>query len=119
MTRLDWLVIVAALLLLPALYTSFWGNGKRGEFARIQVGKQAAQLISLQKTGNYRFDGPLGTSVIEVRDGRIRFVESPCNGKQCIHSGWLGKDGEFAACLPNLISITVSDRNPRFDSINF
>jgi hypothetical protein len=119
MTRLDWLVVMVALLVLPALYSSFWGNGNRGEFARIQVGKQTPQLVSLQDNRNYRFKGPLGTSVIEVHDGRIRFIESPCTGKQCIHSGWLGNDGEFAACLPNLISITVSDRNPRFDSINF
>jgi hypothetical protein len=54
-----------------------------------------------------------------VHDGRIRFVASPCTGKQCIHSGWLDNDGEFAACLPNLISITITGRNPRFDSINF
>lgn len=119
MTPLDWLVIASAALLLPWLYSNLWGNGSRGEFARIQVGNETPQVISLQQDQRFRFHGPLGTSVIEVHDGRIRFVESPCTGKQCIHSGWLGSDGEFAACLPNLISITVSGRNPRFDSINF
>jgi len=119
MTRADWVVIGIAVLILPWLYTHLWGNGSKGEFARIQVGRETPQVISLQRDQHLRLQGPLGTSVIEVHDGRIRFVDSPCTGKQCIHSGWLGHDGEFAACLPNLISITITGRNPQFDSINF
>jgi len=118
-TRADIIVVCVAILMLPWLYQHFWGDGSRGEIARVQVAGQAPLLIPLHRSQRYTFDGPLGTSVIEVRDGRIRFVESPCRNKLCIHSGWLQRNSEFAACLPNLVSITIAGHNPRFDSINF
>jgi len=118
-TRGDIIIVTVLVLILPWLYVSFWGSGSQGEVARIQVGEQSPTLIPLQIAKTYTFKGPLGNSIIEVNNGHIRFIKSPCNGKQCIHSGWLGKDGDFAACLPNLISITISGSNPRFDSINF
>lgn len=118
-TTADILVISATLLLLPWLYFHFWGNGTQGETARIQVADNSPLLVSLKNTHRYNIEGPLGNSIIEVRDGRIRFVQSPCRNQLCVHSGWLHRDAEFAACLPNLISITVAGRNPRFDSINF
>ena len=119
MTKSDIVFVGIAIMLLPWLYIAFWGDGNSGELARIQVGKQTPVLISLQTAQRYTFAGPLGNSIIEVKDGRIRFISSPCKGKQCIHSGWLSKNGDFAACLPNLMSITVSGHHPRFDSINF
>ena len=118
-TRADIIVICAAVLVLPVLYSHFWGDGSRGEIARIQVADHEPLIIPLQRSQRYTIEGPLGSSIIEVLDGRIRFTKSPCRNKLCIHSGWLQRDAEFAACLPNLISITVSGRNPRFDSINF
>jgi len=119
LTSADIIVICAALVLLPWLYSHFWGDGSQGETARIQVADQTPMIIPLQHSQRYTFDGPLGSSIIEVQDGRIRFVESPCRNQLCVHSGWLQNDAEFAACLPNLISITIAGRNPRFDSINF
>jgi hypothetical protein len=118
-TKADSIVICVAVLMLPWLYSHFWGDGSQGESARIQVAGQAPLLIPLQRSQRYTIDGPLGTSIIEVQDGRIRFAKSPCRNQLCVHSGWLQRDAEFTACLPNLISITVSGRNPRFDSINF
>jgi len=118
-TRADIIIISIAILILPWLYLHFWGDGSQGEIARIQVANQTPRLIPLHRSQRYPIDGPLGTSIIEVQNGRIRFIESPCRNKLCIHSGWLQRDAEFAACLPNLISITIAGRNPRFDSINF
>jgi len=118
-TKADIVIICAALLVLPLLYTQFWGNGSQGEIARVQVAGHEPLQIPLQRSQRYTIKGPLGASIIEVDEGRIRFVSSPCRNKLCIHSGWLQHDADFAACLPNLISITVSGRNPRFDSINF
>ena len=63
--------------------------------------------------------GPLGVSIIEIKELRARFLESPCKGQQCVHSGWLETAGELTACLPNRISIQLLGRHPRFDAVNF
>jgi hypothetical protein len=119
MTRADYIVLIGALLLLPWLYASFWQRGGIGEEARI-VGADGKEIIaSLREDRELRLSGPLGTSVIEIRDGRVRFVSSPCHGQLCVHAGWLHFGGEFTACLPNRVSVAVVGRELRYDTINF
>ncbi|MEW6353387.1 MAG: NusG domain II-containing protein [Pseudomonadota bacterium] len=119
MTRADLLAIVLAVALLPYLYFTYWGDGARGEQARILVGGKPFAVISLAHDQRLSVPGTLGESTLEIHDGKIRFADSPCRGKQCVHSGWLELSGEFTACLPNRISVQVLGREPRFDSINF
>ena len=119
MTRADWIVLLLAITLLPTLYLHYWGG--QGPATAVRISANDQQDITLPLSDNRRLSvhGPLGDSVIEIHNGRVRFVSSPCRGKQCIHSGWLSHSGELAACLPNGIMVSVIGRKPRFDSINF
>ena len=117
--RADYIVVLFALLLLPYLYITYWGNGSYGEQVVIRAANQPPQYYSLYDNRQVTVDGPLGKSVIEIKDGQVRFIESPCENKLCILSGWLRHDGELAACLPNGISVKVVGRDDRFDAINF
>ena len=47
--------------------------------------------------------------LLEIRDHRICFQHSDCPDKICIHNGWLGREGEQAACLPNRVSVILTD----------
>lgn len=76
-------------------------------------------LFSLRDTRDIRIAGPLGETLITIRKGQARFVSSPCAQKQCIHSGWLKRNGDFAACLPNRVSLFIAGREGAFDAINF
>lgn len=120
MTKADTVTLVCAIALLPYLYLHYWGTSTAvADVAVIQSGTDNAVEIPLETDQRLNIAGPLGDTVIEVDQGRVRFVKSPCRGKQCIHSGWLHKSGEFAACLPNKISLAVTGKIPRFDAINF
>ncbi len=119
MTRADFIVTLGAVALLPFLYVASWGNGARGEQARILVGGKEYARVPLYQAQRLEIPGALGVSVLEIKDGKIRFIASPCRGKQCVHSGWLALSGEFAACLPNRISVHVAGREPRYDAVNF
>lgn len=118
-TRADAVVLIAALALLAFLYTKFWGDATRGEQARILVGGKEFSVVSLYQDQHLNIPGTLGVSVLEIHAGRIRFADSPCHGKQCVHTSWIALGGEVAACLPNRISVQVIGREPRFDAINF
>lgn len=63
--------------------------------------------------------GPRGETVIEIRDGRVRVLRSPCRQKLCIRAGWLETAGDAAACVPNRVSVLLLGGDPRFDAINF
>ncbi|HLA74843.1 MAG TPA: NusG domain II-containing protein [Gammaproteobacteria bacterium] len=118
-TRADLVILALTLALLPYLYISYWGDAVQGEQARILVAGKEFAVVSLHDEQRLSVPGALGSSVLEIRAGKVRFADSPCHGKQCVHSGWLALGGEFAACLPNRISVQVVGREPRFDTINF
>jgi hypothetical protein len=117
--RGDWLVVLAVAVLLPALYATFWYDGGRGLEARILLNGKPWARLDLFQDQDLKVRGPLGISHIQVRDGAVRFVDSPCPTHQCVHQGWLKEGGEVAVCLPNHISVQVLGSNPRFDTMNF
>ncbi len=119
MTPADRIVIILALLTLPFLYAHFWGGKQVGEMAKIRVSDGPELLIPLNQNKVFTVTGPLGESTLEVLDGEIRFMQSPCQGKQCVNSGWLQASGAFTACLPNRISLYITGDGDTFDTINF
>jgi hypothetical protein len=119
MTRGDHIVIASAFILLIFLYFTYWHGSWRGAQAAVMVNGAHWSNIELAYDQFIKVPGYLGNSTLEVHDGRIRFVASPCDTKQCIHQGWLSDGGEMAACLPNRVSVQILSGDPRFDSINF
>ena len=119
MTRADWIVLLCLLAVQPWLYAHFWGERGTADMVVISAPGHAPLELSLHRDRQLRVAGPLGDSVLEVKDGRIRFVDSPCRGKQCVHSGWLARAGDFAACLPNRVSVTVVGAAARYDAVNY
>jgi hypothetical protein len=53
----------------------------------------------------YLLDG--GDVIIEAEAGRIRFVESDCPNQICVHTGWISRANQIAACIPNRILIKI------------
>ncbi len=120
LTRADRLAIIACVALLPWLYASFWNNATgTGEEVHIVVGGRELPPISLTEEQTLTVQGSLGPSILEIADNRVRFISSPCQGKQCIYSGWHSHAGEFVACLPNRIALQITGRESRFDTFNY
>ncbi len=118
-TPADRVVVIIALLLLPYLYITFWGNSSHGEQVTIRVANEEAQSYPLHYNRRITVEGALGSSTIVIHDGQVSFTDSPCNKRLCLLAGRLNSDGESAACLPNGITIQVEGRNARFDAVNF
>ncbi len=119
MTRADVVVLLAALALLPYLYARFWNPGAPGTDAEIWVDGKLQAVVSLRQDRRLSVAGALGTSVLEVRDGRLRFLSSPCQGKVCVHTGWLSHSGELAACLPNHVTAQIVGAERCYDAVSF
>lgn len=120
-TIADRIIIGLALMLIVWLYLRYWITGSQpADYAIILVTNHAPQRIPLQHPQLLHLQGSLGESLIEVVPGQIRFLASPCRGKQCIHAGWLTKGGDFMACLPNQVSIELhSAETAEFDAIAY
>ena len=111
MKRISRLNLIFTLAVLLAALVLFWfarQNSKPGVIARLQYDDGAQTLdISLQKDA--RYDLPSGdyTIHLEVKDGAIAFVGSPCPDHLCENFGWLSQEGDWAACLPARASLTI------------
>jgi hypothetical protein len=119
MTLADRILIVLIVCALPFLYSHLWFNDEPANFLLIRTGSNTPVTEALGPDRMLHINGLLGESIVEINNGRTRFVSSPCIGQVCVHSGWLSKAGGFIACLPNRISLTLVGQHPRFDAINF
>ncbi|MDR2418947.1 MAG: NusG domain II-containing protein [Treponema sp.] len=53
------------------------------------------------KQASVSVPGPLGDTVVEVKDGTARVVASPCANQTCVAAGAIRRPGQWVACLPN------------------
>jgi hypothetical protein len=44
---------------------------------------------------------------IIAEKGRIRFEQADCPDKTCVHTGWISRPGQVAACVPNRVLIKI------------
>jgi hypothetical protein len=98
------IVLFILLLLIAAGGIIFMSGGGEGQTA---VVRQDGEVVMTLPLGIDR-TVQVGGTVIQVKDGAIRFAESNCPGQECVHAGWLSSPGDTAACLPNRVSITIS-----------
>lgn len=88
-------------------------------FAAYRKPTVKAQLVVSTPEGEYLYPinkdriieakGLIGNSTIEIKDGSVRFTDSPCDNKVCVNHGVLMGGFDFAACLPNGVMIMVEN----------
>lgn len=102
--------IVFALVLLIVAGVWFWANSHRqtGGVARLTYGDDSTVMdIPLNEDKEYDIDTGYYTIHLQVKDGKIAFVNSPCPDHKCEGFGWLSKEDDWAACLPAKANVTI------------
>ena len=79
-------------------------RGLRQKGSRVVVNAAGVKYeYSASQNGTYTVDGELGPTTCEIKDGRVRIIDSPCPNKTCISQGWHNP----LVCLPNKVMISV------------
>jgi len=62
-----------------------------------------------------------GNMKIEIKNKKVRVIESNCPKNICVHTGWIKNVYESIICAPNKILITLEKDNgvPDYDSITY
>ena len=74
----------------PPVFVSVAAAGRQFEF-------------DLAEDGIHEVEGKLGTTKFELKNGRVRILDSPCPNKTCVSQGF----SDSIVCLPNRVSIQV------------
>lgn len=105
-------IIIISILLIISLLS--WGIynftfSKKSAKAEIYYYSELAETIDLNTGEEKTFSISQNPHVVFhlYKDGNIRFEESDCPDKVCIHAGKLHTIGETAACLPNGIILKI------------
>lgn len=115
----DWLILFVCLLLIPLAWLLTMHKSDATTAIEITAGNHSPVVYSIKTNQQISVNGEIGQSVIEIRQGKVRFTDSPCSSKACILSGWHQNSGDHIACLPNKVGISLLSQNDRFDGINF
>lgn len=115
----DAVVVALAALLVGAAWASLWRGDEPAEYVQLSVPGAPDERLALSVDQVREVRGRIGTSRLEVRGGRVRFTDSPCVGRYCVHAGWLSRSGQVAACLPNGVVIEVTGGEREYDAVSF
>ncbi|MEW5744123.1 MAG: NusG domain II-containing protein [Nitrospirota bacterium] len=77
-----------------------------GSAVTIEVEGTLLYSLPLDRNTTVAVDGPLGKTLVEVRDRRVRVTESPCHNKLCLHQEWVTRGA--VVCLPNRVVVTIT-----------
>lgn len=113
LTRYD-IILIAGLLVVAivGLGVVRYGTGGTSE-VMISVNGEEAIKVPLSEDRIFSVDGALGKTEIEVKDKRVRVVDSPCKRKICVQSGWIDKPYQTIICVPNRVVINLQGGRDR------
>ena len=114
----DYVVIFSGFLLVIFLFKTLWQTEQAAKL-QVRQGDKVFGTFSLNQDRVLKVTGPLGVSSIEIKEGKARFVSSPCANQYCVHQGWLHHAGQAAICLPNRVSLELLGAKKSFDSLNY
>jgi len=114
----DWLVLTVGSICVILLAFRLW-NGELADKAIIRSGGKIFCEVSLTRDQQVEVPGPLGISIIQIKERRARIASDPSPRQYCVRQGWLQQAGEIALCLPNQVSVELAGSKKRYDSLNY
>ena len=111
-------LLIGALL---AVAFAVWVYGQQlrgGEAGHAEVVYRGVVVRSVSLDSPGRFSIPeLPEVEFETRNGAAAFVHSNCPDQVCVNTGWLRIPGDFAACLPNQVLLSIPAEDNGLDAI--
>lgn len=102
----DW-VILAVLVVVAALTLALFALRPRGNIAIVSYNGERVMEINLSRDGIYHIEADYPVT-LEVKDGRIRFVDSHCPDHLCEGFSWIGDEYETAICMPARVVVQIA-----------
>lgn len=103
----DWVIIVLSLALIAFFSFKVYSGGST-ELLVIIESSDSTEVYPLSQDRDVRASGPLGETVISIREGHVHVADSPCRDKLCVFAGNLDSAGEWTACLPNRVFVRLT-----------
>jgi hypothetical protein len=74
-------------------------------------GQDRQWVFPLDAEETLRVKGPLGDTVLQIRENRAWVESSPCSNQSCVAMGQISSSGNWVACLPNNVFLIIEGKN--------
>lgn len=105
----DFLILFLILIAIIFSFKKFFSS--KGTTVSVNANEKE-YIFDLAKNGEYEVQGLIGYTKLEIKDEKVRIIDSCCPNKTCVNQGW----GSTIVCLPNKVIINV-ESNGGFDAI--
>ena len=108
---LDWTVLLFSVVL--SAFSLFWNRIPRTADTLLYVKSSEGEwYYGLDEDRDLEIPGPLGITLIRIEDHQVRVEDSPCENKTCVSHGALVRSGDWNACLPNQVFLSMEGASP-------
>ena len=114
----DWLSLLLGGIFVALLTLRLW-SGDLADKAIIRSGGKIFKEVGLSRNQQIEVPGPLGVTVIRIRNRKARIASDPSPRQYCVRQGWLQQSGEIALCLPNQVIVELAGSRKKYDSLNY
>lgn len=106
--KIDIIVIGILLILSLAIYLffNFYKDTSTDVYAEIILKGDVVKTVFLDEDKTFLIE-EVPNVKFEIKDKKIRFLESDCPDKVCVNTGFIGSSGQTAVCLPNALSVKI------------
>jgi hypothetical protein len=103
---LDFIAILLSIIAIAGFSVyAYSGRNKTGDVVIEASGQQWIYPLSADRREIVK--GPIGATIVVIRDGKAFVEDSPCPDKLCVHMPAISKPGQWIACLPNKVFVRV------------
>lgn len=99
------LILIIAFFCLAGIF--LMANTSKGTTATIFIDGKELKTVPLNVPAIIRQDG----FVIEVKNNSIGVIESDCNNKLCVKTGFISKQSQTIVCVPNKLVIQINGKS--------
>jgi len=87
-------------------YTAFFN--KQSSSQVLIKGQNSQWIFPVDAGETVAVSGPLGDTIVRIQDNRTWVESSPCKNQNCVASGFIKRQGQWAACLPNNVLLVIN-----------
>lgn len=114
MQKRDIIIIAAILVLAAGIFLFYTLTKSQGDTVTITIGLSAQDQIietySLDKDQTINFESQGIPVHLQIKNHKIRFIDSQCPDHNCESFGWLQNAGDWAACIPAAVVVHVNQQ---------
>ena len=93
-----------------SLFLIFSHHSEKGTTIHVYSNGKEVFVMPLSMDTIIEVQGKIGKSIIQIKQGKVRMLHSPCPLKLCEKQGFISTRGNEIICVPNRIVIRIEGR---------